>query len=296
MHNINGVIIKRQITTVFRGAESYDGAGVKLHRVFGGQGSAHVTDPFLLLDNFGSKRKEDYEKGFPWHPHRGIETVTYVLDGKVKHRDSTGVSGIIGSGELQWMTAGSGIFHEEMPQVEPEGNNGLQLWVNLPSASKMQKPKYRAIGKNNAPEIELHGGSKVRLIAGKIGSVEGPVSDLSNPVEYYHIKMRAGSLFEHAAGPGRTAIVYVLKGAILSGESSRINSGEAAVYDRKGDSLSFASAEHGTEVLLLTGQPLNEPVAWYGPIVMNTREEIVKAYEELNTNSFIKSEAEVEDL
>ena len=296
MHNNNGVIIRKQITTVFRGAESYDGAGVKLHRVFGGQGSAHVTDPFLLLDNFGSKRREDYEKGFPWHPHRGIETVTYVLEGKVKHRDSTGVSGTIGSGELQWMTAGSGIFHEEMPQVEPEGNSGLQLWVNLPMASKMQKPKYRAIGKNNAPEIELQSGSKVRLIAGRIGSVEGPVADLSDPVEYYHIKLHDGSLFEHAVRPGRTAIVYVLKGSIRSGENAILKAGEAGVYGRNGDSLAFASAEHGTELLLLTGKPLNEPVAWYGPIVMNTRDEIVKAYEELNSNSFIKSEAEVEDL
>ena len=269
---------------------------MKLHRVFGGQGSAHVTDPFLLLDNFGSELKEDYEKGFPWHPHRGIETVTYVLDGKVKHRDSTGVSGTIGSGELQWMTAGSGIFHEEMPQVEPEGNSGLQLWVNLPMASKMQKPKYRAIGKNNAPEIELHGGSKVRLIAGRLGSVEGPVADLSNPVEYYHIKMHDGSLFDHNVESGRTAIIYILKGSVLSGEDSRLKAGEAAVYDRKGDSLSFASVEHGTEVLLLTGQPLNEPVAWYGPIVMNTREEIIRAYEELNNGSFIKSEAEAEDI
>ena len=288
--------MRRDIEAIFEGYDTQDGAGVKLHRVFGGQDSAAYTDPFLLLDNFGSKDRKDYEKGFPWHPHRGIETVTYVLDGRVKHRDSTGVSGTIGSGEIQWMTAGSGIFHEEMPEVDPNGNKGMQLWVNLPKASKMQAPVYRNVGKNDAPEVRLPNGIRVKVVAGRLGDAEGPVNGLSNPIEYYHISMPLGSSYESYIESARTALIYVISGRLKLDKGRSITAGSAATFGRNGDSVSFVSEERNTEALLLTGIPLKERIAWYGPIVMNTREELVKAYEELQNGSFIKGSADVEDL
>ncbi|MEM3883454.1 MAG: pirin family protein [Methanothrix sp.] len=289
-------IMRKELEMAIEGHYSYDGAGVKLRRIFGGQNAARYTDPFLLLDNFGSKDLKDYEKGFPWHPHRGIETVTYILEGKVKHRDSTGVSGVIGSGELQWMTAGSGIFHEEMPQVEKEGNSGLQLWVNLPKEHKMTQPKYRNLKDKNMPAVTDSYGNRIKVIAGRRADAIGPISDLSIPISYYVVDMKKDSQFVQDIPEGHTAIAYVLKGRLGVEKGTEIEEGSAAIYKRSGDSVAVSTGSETAKFMLISGKPLNEPVAWYGPIVMNYKQELVKAYEELENGTFIKESADVQDL
>ncbi|MCL5102434.1 MAG: pirin family protein [Candidatus Marsarchaeota archaeon] len=288
--------MRKGIDIIIEGQYSYDGAGVRLRRIFGGQNIARLTDPFLLLDNFGSKDPKDYEKGFPWHPHRGIETVTYILDGKVKHRDSTGVSGTIGKGELQWMTAGSGIFHEEMPQVEKEGNSGLQLWVNLPKEAKMRNPVYRNLKDKNMPSVEDGYGNRIKVIAGRRADAVGPISDLSIPIGYFVVDMKRNSVFSQKLEEGHTAIAYVLEGRINVEKGAEVKEGSAAIYKRDGDEVAISTDNENAKVMLISGRPLNEPIAWYGPIVMNYKQELVKAYEELQNGDFIKEQGSVEDL
>jgi len=269
-------ILERQLTL--------EGAGVKLKRVLGND-KRSTLDPFLLLDHFGSDNPEDYIKGFPWHPHRGMETVTYMWTGEVEHGDSMGNKGVIKSGDVQWMTAGSGIIHQEMPQKYNFLMQGFQLWVNLPAKKKMIDPKYRGIERKQIPTIQK-GGLKIKVIAGKVDGTEGPVRDLSIDIEYFDIELAAGKAFKYATPCNYTVFAYVVDGSIEVHER-KILQGQCAVFG-DGDSVKIASA-NGSRFLFVSGEPLKEPVAWRGPIVMNTQEELDQAFEELEAGTFIKT-------
>jgi redox-sensitive bicupin YhaK (pirin superfamily) len=278
------VIMERKVG-VFKSRSTIEGAGVRLMRVFGHQNQVSVFDPFLLLDHFGSNSPEDYVKGFPWHPHRGMETVTYMWTGEVEHGDSIGNKGVIKSGGLQWMTAGSGIIHQEMPKKRDGLMQGFQLWVNLPAKKKMTDPKYRGIEKEQIPTIQKNG-LKIKLIAGKIDGKEGPVRDLAIEIEYLDVELGAEKAFEHATPKNRTAFAYVVNGSIEV-QNKTIMSGHCAVFG-EGDLVRIGSKE-GARFLFVAGEPLKEPVAWRGPIVMNTQEELDKAFKELDEGTFIKT-------
>lgn len=291
-----------RVKYVIKGNWTHEGAGVKLYRVFGGLELAELTDPFLLLDHFGSRHPHEYLMGFPWHPHRGIETVTYLLKGEVKHADSTGVEGVIRTGDVQWMTAGSGIFHEEMPrptrvrrgeveEVDPEVF-GFQLWVNLPRAKKMTDPRYKNLRRELVPRVRTDEGAEVVLIAGRLyepgtGVVEGPASDLHVPVVYMDVRVEEGASFAFTAKEGHTVLAYVYEGRVtLNGRE--VGRGELAIFDRSGGEV---EAVGEGKFLLLSGRPLGEPIAWRGPIVMNTWEEIWQAFRELQEGTFVKKKA-----
>jgi len=261
-----------------------EGAGVKLRRVLGNDDDS-TLDPFLLLDHFGSEDPKDYIKGFPWHPHRGMETVTYMWTGEVEHGDSMGNKGTIKSGDVQWMTAGSGIIHQEMPKKYEGLMQGFQLWVNLPAKKKMTDPKYRGITKDQIPTIETKG-SKIKVIAGKKDGTEGPVRDLSNEIEYFDVELAVGKEFQHLMHKNLTVFSYIINGSVEV-HDQKIKSGQCAVFSR-GDSVKISTL-NGARFLFVAGEPLNEPVAWRGPIVMNTEEELDKAFEELDEGTFIKS-------
>ena len=261
-----------------------EGAGVKLRRVLGNDEES-TLDPFLLLDHFGSDNPKDYIKGFPWHPHRGMETVTYMWTGKVEHGDSMGNRGTIKSGDVQWMTAGSGIIHQEMPQEYDGLMQGFQLWVNLPAKKKMTDPKYRGITKDQIPTIETKG-SKIKVIAGKKDGTEGPVRDLSNEIEYFDVELAVGKEFQHLTHKNLTVFSYIVNGSVEV-HDQKIKSGQCAVFCG-GDSVKISTL-NGARFLFVAGEPLNEPVAWRGPIVMNTEEELDKAFKELDEGTFIKS-------
>ena len=269
-------ILEQQVTI--------EGAGVKLKRVLGYNKNS-TLDPFLLLDHFGSDNPKDYIKGFPWHPHRGMETVTYMWTGEVEHGDSMGNKGVIKSGDVQWMTAGSGIIHQEMPQKYGGLMQGFQLWVNLPAKKKMVDPKYRGIEKEQIPVFQKDG-SKIKVIAGKVDGTEGPVRDLAINIEYFDVALGAGKAFEHATPRNDTVFAYVVEGSIEASDKEVLH-GQCAVFG-EGDLVKIGSAD-GTRFLFVSGEPLNEPVAWRGPIVMNTQEELDKAFEELDSDTFIKA-------
>ncbi len=264
-----------------------EGAGVHLNRVFGFSESPQL-DPFLMLDDFRSDNPEHYIKGFPWHPHRGIETITYVTKGDVEHGDSLGNKGIISTGDVQWMTAGSGIIHQEMPKGDPQGAmHGFQLWANLPAAQKMMPPRYRGINAEQIPEVELEDGIKVKVIAGSIGSAHGPMDDIVIDPEYFDCTVPAGQTFSHQTHPHYTAFIYVIDGAGKTvGEA--IENGTLVLFE-EGDQFAVSAAGEALRFLLLTGKPLNEPVAWQGPIVMNTQTELELAFREYNEGTFIKN-------
>jgi quercetin 2,3-dioxygenase len=261
-----------------------EGAGVKLRRVLGNDEES-TLDPFLLLDHFGSDNPKDYLKGFPWHPHRGMETVTYMWAGEVEHGDSMGNQGTIKSGDIQWMTAGSGIIHQEMPQKFEGLMQGFQLWVNLPAKKKMTDPKYRGITKQQIPVVKMEG-AEVKVIAGKVDGTKGPVSDLSNPIEYFDVKLKSGKSFEHLTNKNLTVFIYVVEGAVEI-QGSTVGSGQCVVFG-EGDAVRVLSPK-GARFLFVSGEPLNEPVAWRGPIVMNTEEELEVAFQELDEGTFVKS-------
>ena len=261
-----------------------EGAGVKLKRVLGNDDNS-TLDPFLLLDHFGSDNPEDYIKGFPWHPHRGMETVTYMWTGEVEHGDSMGNKGVIKSGDVQWMTAGSGIIHQEMPKKYEGLMQGFQLWVNLPAQKKMVEPKYRGIERKQIPIIQKNG-FKIKVIAGKIDGIEGPVRDLAINIEYFDIELASGKVFEHATPMKHTLFAYVVEGSIEV-HKRKIRQGQCVVFG-EGNSIKITSA-NGSRFLFASGEPLNEPVAWRGPIVMNTQKELDKAFEELELGTFIKT-------
>lgn len=269
--------------TLLQGQSTYDGAGVKLTRVFAHDHTA-LTDPFLLLDHFGSDNPDDYIKGFPWHPHRGIETVTYMLGGVVEHGDNLGNQGKIGPGDIQWMTAGGGVIHQEMPKPSKGMMHGLQLWVNLPAKNKMMAPRYRGILEHEVPVVAIPGG-EVRVIAGAFNKVSGPVRDLIVDVEYLDVRLKKGTLFEHPVKPAYTSFCYVVDGA---GEfdGQKLEKARLVLFSEPGTIVVKALAD--MHYVFVAGRQLKEPVAWGGPIVMNTEEELKTAFKELDEGTFIK--------
>ena len=266
-----------------------EGAGVRLKRSIGG-GALDYLDPFLLLDHFDSKNPADYQAGFPLHPHRGIETVTYILSGAVKHKDSLGNSGSIGVGDVQWMTAGRGILHEEMPQLRPEGISGFQLWVNLAAKEKMVAPRYQNIGANEIPELQRADGTRIRVITGTVDGVSGPVSGISVAPTYLDVTIPAGVVFNHPVEHGHSAFTYLFAGAIKvrqvnSGSDLLVQSPKLLVWG-EGDAIQLDTTDVPARVLVVSGAPLHEPIARYGPFVMNTRAEIEQTLRELQAGTF----------
>lgn len=284
----------RKVLQVSKSQPTLEGAGVHLKRAFG-FGNYELYDPFLLLDDFRGDSPDRYEKGFPWHPHRGIETITYVLRGNVAHGDSLGNSGVIGPGDVQWMTAGSGIIHQEMPAGDPEGKMwGFQLWANLPSAEKMTDPNYQGYTDVEIPRVVLENGGAVRVICGSFNGVHGPVRDVAIQPEYLDVSLPAHSEFVHATPAEHTALAYVFEGKADFGEPAAPNlkaglleNTTLIVFD-KGEQIRVTTQAEGVRFLFVTGKPLHEPVAWYGPIVMNTQQELRTALQELQDDTFIK--------
>ena len=297
----------RHIKKVWKSIPTIEGAGVRLNRVFGFH-QVPQLDPFLLLDCFHSDHRDDYVKGFPWHPHRGMETITYVLDGDVEHQDSLGNRGVIRPGDVQWMTAGSGIIHQEMPKGSASGRMwGFQLWANLPKRQKMMDPRYREVTSGQIPAVKTPEGATVRIICGKVGNVEGPVQEIVTDPEYLDVSLPAGKTFTHAVKPGYTVFAYVVEGEAYfdAGRSAfdRETVGEnyfdmaapcvcgegmIALYEPDGNTVLVTTDKKPVRFLLVSGKPLKEPVAWYGPIVMNTKAELRTAFDEFERGTFIK--------
>ncbi len=279
----------RKIKRISKSIPTIEGAGVRLKRAFGNN-DVPLLDPFLLLDDFHSDDPDDYIQGFPWHPHRGIETITYVLDGDVEHGDSMGNKGDISSGDVQWMTAGSGIIHQEMPKGTSNGVMwGFQLWANLPASQKMIDPRYRDVTKEIIPEVTLVNGVKIKIIAGNAQGTEGPVRDIVIDPEYLDITVPPETVFSHDTKKGHTVVAYTVDGyAFFDSEKQRLLDKENLVIYEDGDSVHITSTDEPVRFLLISGKPLNEPVAWHGPIVMNTNEELEQAFEEYRSGTFIK--------
>ncbi len=276
----------KNVLKVIRGRRTSDGAGVRLTRMFANNDVVE-TDPFLLLDLFGSDRVEEYIAGFPPHPHRGIETVTYMLDGYVDHKDSMGNKGTIGPGDVQWMTAGSGIIHEEMPRRSDGWMRGLQLWVNLPRASKMALPKYRGIVNAEIPKVALGNDSSVMVIAGEFDGIRGPIHELAVSIEYLDVHLAPGMSFDNALPGGMRTFVAVYRGSAVINDAEEVPSESVALFG-DGDAVRVRAGGEGARFLLVSGMPLREPIAWGGPIVMNTEEELEKAFTEIRDHTFIK--------
>ncbi len=279
----------RRVSQIIEPQSVVEGAGVRLQRSIGGRALDYL-DPFLLLDHFDSKNPQDYQAGFPLHPHRGIETVTYILSGEVKHKDSLGNSGAIGAGDVQWMTAGRGILHEEMPQVRPEGISGFQLWVNLAAKEKMTAPRYQDISANEIPSIERSDGTRMRVITGTVDGVSGPVSGISVAPTYLDVSIPSGVTFTHPVEHGHSAFIYVFNGAVNIRAAKNdadvlVQSPKLLVWD-EGDAIQLTTTDSAARVLLVSGAPLNEPIARYGPFVMNTRAEIEQTLKELQQGTF----------
>jgi redox-sensitive bicupin YhaK (pirin superfamily) len=301
----------RHIRKVVKSRATIEGAGVHLHRAIG-FGDAGLYDPFLLLDDFRSDNPDQYLKGFPWHPHRGIETITYVLRGDVEHGDSMGNSGVISSGDVQWMTAGSGIIHQEMPKGDPQGAmHGFQLWANLPAVNKMMDPRYRGIVSREIPEATQADGTRVKVIAGTAGNVTGPVRDVVTAPEYLDVTVLRGEAFTHPTPRGHTVFAYVIggKGVFCTQKDPYSYEAEGAGYfDMErgpligdghlvlfgdGDHVTIGAEDESVRFLLISGKPIREPIAWYGPIVMNTQEELRIAFDELQRGTFIRADKSV---
>lgn len=279
----------RRIAKIFKSKPTIEGAGVHLKRAFGYFQTPQL-DPFLMLDDFHTGNPDEYLPGFPWHPHRGIETITYVLDGLVEHGDSMGNKGTIGAGDVQWMTAGSGIIHQEMPQLSPTGTMwGFQIWANLPACQKMMTPRYRDVKAANIPEVELENGIVVKIIAGEVAGVKGPVRDIVIEPEMLDVTIPASTDFCYPVKDGYTVFAYLINGTAWFDEQKQLIEPENAVlYEHTGDQVAITAGCQPARLLLLSGKPLNEPVAWKGPIVMNTQEELKIAFEEFQSGRFIK--------
>ena len=296
----------RPVREIIHTKATLEGAGVKLQRAFG-FGQTKKFDPFLLLDDFRNDNPEDYLAGFPWHPHRGIETITYVLAGSVEHGDSLGNKGKMTAGDVQWMTAGSGILHQEMPKGDTKGRmHGFQLWANLPSSLKMTDPRYQDIPSTAIPEITEDDGTHVRVICGEFWGKKGPVEGVAADPSYLDVFVPAGKRKTLKVETSRSAFAYVFAGAGTFRDASdpravltdQVLAPEAApVYDARnhslvlfdrGDEITVQAGDQGIRFLLVSGKPIEEPVAWYGPIVMNTQEQLRQAVAELNTGTFIK--------
>ena len=296
----------RKIRKVFKSKAVIEGAGVYLKRAFG-FGETRLFDPFLLFDDFRSEKREHFIKGFPWHPHRGIETITYVLSGDVAHGDSLGNEGIISSGDVQWMTAGSGIIHQEMPQGDADGKMaGFQLWANLPANQKMMDPRYRDIESSQIPVVRLDSGVEIKIICGQVGDTPGPVQDIVIEPQYLDVTVPPQTTYTHATTPGHTVLAYVIAGSgyfcrekePFTFEAEGINyfdipkdakvANTWLVLFEDGEQVFVETQDEALRFLLISGKPLKEPVAWRGPIVMNTQEELRLAFEELQQGTFVK--------
>jgi redox-sensitive bicupin YhaK (pirin superfamily) len=297
----------RPVKRVVQSKPAIEGAGVHLRRAFG-FGTTTEFDPFLLLDDFRNENPDDYLAGFPWHPHRGIETITYVLAGTVNHGDSLGNRGSLGAGDVQWMTAGSGILHQEMPKGDPKGRmHGFQLWANLPASLKMTRPRYQDVTAADIPEITDDDGTRVRVICGDFWGKRGPVDGVAADPRYLDVFVPPHVRKHLQVETTRNAFAYVFEGSgtfrdaseprgvqtdrvgetLSAGVSEPIGNRSLIVFDR-GDEVVVQAGEHGIRFLLVSGQPIEEPVAWYGPIVMNTKEQLQQAYAELRDGTFIK--------
>jgi quercetin 2,3-dioxygenase len=303
----------RPVAQKFEGTETLEGAGVRLRRMFSGN-EVPLLDPFLLLDNFGSSNPADYLAGFPWHPHRGIETVTYMLNGQVAHEDSLGNGGKIDAGDVQWMSAGSGILHQEMPQRTEGRLAGFQLWVNLPRRLKMEVPAYRGLRANGIPSVRTPDGGVVKVVAGSFQGVEGPVREIPVEPTYLDVTIPKDSEFSFPVRAGHTVFAQAIEGHGTfdpHGAASRdapdpspgrgsvpklssARAGETVLFG-EGDRVQIRSGGEGLRFLLVAGKPLHEPVAWYGPIVMNTQDEILEAARELQRGTFIRSKQVVNE-
>ena len=299
----------RPIKKLSMSKPTMEGAGVRLRRAFG-LGNTSEYDPFLLLDDFRNDIPEDYLAGFPWHPHRGIETITYVLAGTVDHGDSLGNRGTIGPGDVQWMTAGRGIIHQEMPKGDQVGQmHGFQLWANLPSALKMTAPRYQEIKGPEIPEMTEDDGTKARLICGNFWGKRGPVEGIAADPIYVDITVPPGKRKVIPVELGRHAFAYVFAGSGKFCNASQplavptegtkwhdtnpptqADNRSLILFD-SGDEVAVQAGDEGIRFLLVSGKPLQEPVAWYGPIVMNTQEQLQQAYEELREGTFLKMPA-----
>src|SRR5438445_9101765 len=296
----------RPIKRLIKSKPTIEGAGVHLRRAFG-FGDTSEYDPFLLLDDFRNDNPRDYLAGFPWHPHRGIETITYVLAGTVAHGDSLGNRGALGAGDVQWMTAGRGILHQEMPQGDPNGRmHGFQLWANLPSSLKMTTPRYQDVGGKDMPEIVDDDGTRVRVVCGSFWGKKGPVDGIAADPTYLDVSVPAGRRKTLAVDARRNAFAYVFEGSgsfrdaspplgVLTDQPGPVeNVVREQVGDRSlvlfdaGDDVTVQAGDRGIRFLLVSGTPIEEPVAWYGPIVMNTEAELRQAYSELRSGTFIK--------
>jgi len=297
----------RAIKRLIEATPTMEGAGVKLHRGFG-FGDTEDFDPFLLFDDFRNDRPADYLKGFPWHPHRGIETITYVLAGTVDHGDSLGNTGTLGDGDIQWMTAGSGIIHQEMPQGDAQGRmHGFQLWANLPRALKMTAPRYQDVSARDIPSVTDDDGTQVRVVCGEFWGKRGPVDGIAAEPQYLDVSVPPNTRKTLPVQVSRHAFAYVFAGSgtfraasaprpVLTDSTGDID--DNAVYndarDRslivfdRGDEVTVQAGEQGIRFLLVSGKPLEEPVAWYGPIVMNTEAELRQAFQEFREGTFIK--------
>ncbi|MDH4036494.1 MAG: pirin family protein [Candidatus Krumholzibacteria bacterium] len=297
----------RAVKEITPSQPTLEGAGVKLRRAFG-FGKTDVFDPFLLFDDFRGERPEDYIAGFPWHPHRGIETITYVLAGEVSHGDSLGNSGTLGAGDVQWMTAGSGILHQEMPTGDPRGRmHGFQLWANLPRSLKMTTPRYQDVKSGEIPEVVDDNGTRVRVVVGDYAGRRGPVEGIAADPRYLDVFVPAGRRKTLKVEINRHAFAYVFEGAGSFRDASapqvvqtdRVQPDGAEIRDLtgnrslvlfdRGDEVTVQAGPEGVRFLLVSGKPLEEPVAWQGPIVMNTPEELRQAYAELREGTFIKA-------
>ena len=266
-----------------RGQATSDGAGVSLTRVIG-SGQLPALDPFLMLDEFGSDRPGDYIAGFPSHPHRGFETVTYMLDGRMRHKDNHGNEGLLTPGSVQWMTAGRGIVHSEMPEQEAGLMRGFQLWVNLPAKDKMGAPAYQEFAPEKIPLAQPAPGVSAKVIAGRIGDVEGPVRQPATDPSYFDLSLDAGASFEHALPAGHNVFAYVYEGEVASGEAIA-GKGELLVLGA-GDAVRFEGRAQHSRLILVAGRPIGEPVARYGPFVMNTQAEIMQAVQDFQAGRF----------
>ncbi|NHJ19390.1 MAG: pirin family protein [Candidatus Lokiarchaeota archaeon] len=279
----------RKVKSVLKSRRTMEGAGVRLRRAFGYADPS--LDPFLLLDDFHSGDPHDYLAGFPWHPHRGIETITYMLHGKIEHGDSMGNKGVIGSGDVQWMTAGSGIIHQEMPKNNPNDPflAGFQLWANLPASHKMMDPRYRDITNEQIPEVSINDNIRVKIICGEINGVKGPVQDIVTDPEYLDVYIGPNSEFKHAIDNTHNVFAYVIEGeAFFDPSKENIVDEENLVIFREGGEVIVNTKDNSVRFLLISGKPIGEPVAWRGPIVMNTEEELRIAFSEYNNGTFIK--------
>jgi len=299
----------RKIKKIFRSKQTIEGAGVHLKRAFGSS-EVGQFDPFLLLDDFRSENPNHYNKGFPWHPHRGIETITYILQGKVEHGDSLGNKGVIDAGDVQWMTAGSGIIHQEMPKGDASGRmEGFQLWANLPAAEKMMSPRYRDVKSNDIPVITLENDVQIKIICGTVNKIHGPVQDIMIDPEYLDITVPAHTVYEHPVKPGHTVFAYVIAGQgylckekkpfiyEAEGENSfdmetdPLASNGTLILFEDGRSVHIETGDASIRFLLISGKPLNEPIAWHGPIVMNNQAELQLAFDEYRAGTFLKNKS-----